>query len=61
MDWIKWTKSLLKALLLFGIVLFLCWIFQCVLAKGELDLTTVALSYMLSDTTIRYYEKEETK
>ena len=61
MDWIKWTKSLLKALLLFGIVLFSCWFFQCVLAKGELDLTDVAISYMLSDTVIRYYEKEETK
>ena len=30
-------------------------------AKGELDLTAVAISYMLSDTAIRYYEKEETK
>ena len=61
MNWIKWTKSLLKALLLFGIILFLCWIFECVIAKGELHLINVALSYMLSDTAIRYYEKEEDK
>lgn len=61
MKWIKWTKSLLKALLLFGIVLFSCWISQCVLVKGELDITAVAISYMLLDTAIRYYEKEETK
>ena len=59
MDWIKWTKSLLKALLLFGVVLFSCWIFECVVAKGELDFAVVALAYMLTDTTIRYYEKEE--
>ena len=59
MDWIKWTKSFLKALLLFGIVLFSCWIFECVVAKGELDFAVVALTYMLTDTTIRYYEKDE--
>lgn len=59
MDWIKWTKSLLKALLLLGVVLFSCYILECVVAKGELDFATVALTYMLTDTTIRYYEKEE--
>ena len=59
MNWMKWTESLLKALLLFGIILFLCWIFECVIAKGELDLIYVVLSYLLSDTTIRYYEKED--
>ena len=59
MDWRKWTKSLLKTLLLFGIVLFLGWIFECVIAKGELDLIVIAFAYMLSDTTIRYYEKEK--
>lgn len=59
MDWIKWTKSLLKALLLFGVVLFSCWIFECVVAKGELDFAVVAFAYMLTDTTIRYYKEEE--
>ena len=59
MDWIKWTKSLLKALLLFGIVLFINWIFICVVAKEELNLIAVAFTYMLSDTAIRYYEKED--
>ena len=59
MDWKKWTESLLKTLLLFGIVLFLGWVFECVIAKGELDLIVIAFAYMLSDTTIRYYEKEE--
>lgn len=61
MDWKKWTKSLLKTLLLFGIVLFLCWVFACVIAKEKLDLIGVAFTYMLVDTTIRYYEKEESK
>ncbi len=61
MDLIKWIKSFLKALLLFGIVLFVCWIYECVLAEGKLNFTSVALSYMLSDTIIRYYEKEGTK
>lgn len=59
MDWKKWTKSVLKTLLLFSIILFLCWLFECVMAKGKIDFLSVALSYMLSDTTIRYYEKEE--
>ena len=59
MDWMKWTKSVLKALLLFGIVLFLCWIFDCVAAKGELNLIAVSITYMISDTAIRYYEKEK--
>jgi len=59
MDWIKWTKSSLKAILLFGIVLFLCWIFECIIAGGELDLVAVTITYMISDTVIRYYEKEE--
>lgn len=59
MDWKKWIESLLKPLLLFGIVLFLGWVFECVIAKGELDLIIIAFAYMLSDTTIRYYEKEE--
>jgi len=59
MDWKKWTESLLKTLLLFGIVLFSCWTFECVIAKGELDLIVIAFAYMLSDTTIRYYEKEK--
>lgn len=59
MDWNKWTKSVLKTLLLFGIVLFLCWFYECVIAKETLDFVNVALSYMLTDTAIRYYEKEE--
>jgi hypothetical protein len=59
MNWKKWIESVLKALLLFGIVLFLCWIFECVIAKGELDIVDVVLSYILTDTSIRYYEKEE--
>lgn len=59
MNWIKWTKSVLKALLLFGVVLFLCWIFECVIAKRELDFVAVVLTYMLTDTTIRYYGKKE--
>ena len=59
MNWIKWTKSLLKTILLFGVVVFLCWIFECVIAKGELNFVGIALTYMLTDTTIRYYEKEK--
>ena len=60
MDWIKWIKSALRALLLFGIVLLVCWIWS-VVTNGELDLITVVIAYMLSETSIRYYEKEESK
>ena len=59
MNWKKLIKSVLKALTLFGIVIILCWIVECVIAKGELDFIEVAITYMLADTTIRYYEKEE--
>lgn len=59
MDWIKWTKAVAKALLLFGIIILLCWFFQCVLAKDELDWLGVVISYMLAETTIRYYENEK--
>lgn len=55
----KWTKSLLITLLLFSIVFFLYWVFNCIIAKEELDLVEVVLIYSLVDTTIRYYEKEE--
>ena len=59
MNWKKCIKSALKALLLFGIVLFLCWVNCLVTGKDKLDVLSVAISYMLTDTAIRYYEKED--
>ena len=58
MDWEKWTEALLKTLLLFGIVLLWSWFFECVILKEKLNLIVVALNYMLTDTTFRYYENK---
>lgn len=61
MNWKLFIKACLKTLLLLALIVCYRWFLDCFLAGGKINLLHVALTYMITDTVIRYYEKYEEK